>query len=650
VYRATDRNEHLVSLLRDLTGRVDDDDRARIESALNDVSVLSSNAQSRICFILLCPIVDVLTLPKSDDNDYDSPVPGTVGRPSRLQSSSYSQYSDFSRHQSRSQTSPLPTLYKPETNTTSPAPGTQLFSIHQGSNYDAESLSEYAARSPDTHEAGYLGQICEVQWLRSLKQRLQIPNLVPPAESPKPSETNFYLDDNGIRLLNRDNPFHLPPESQATLLSQCYFQTVHVTFPIIASEVESQLQIYYHSVLSGRPVMFPQSWYAVINFVLAIGARFSHITNAEWHLDPLDEMVYISRAFQLLGLNDTGIVLSAPDLPLIQVSPCYTHLSALLIVIGYWASRFLLHDYWSRQQVSMGPKRVRTLHCPSSLSTMYHTFCRLVFQEGLKTANPLDRAWITVGIALRAAVTSGLHTQSKYSSSDPNLNQATLKTWWSLYNLESLLGSMVGRPCMLQGEEVTTPLLSEVTNPQHQKEPIQPRVMAYSDAQVRLAMIAQKTLRKLYTERRTARSWSQIHTVITSLMQELDDWASEVMPQYNETPHAALNYDMKQMMLRNQYCRMKILITRPALRRIERCSDAGTEDFTAFDQEAAEACIQTAQDMSALLPENLEVKILYEKSPWWTIIHNSTYPHTHQKQHILRPYQSRKPSPSSSLA
>jgi hypothetical protein len=176
---------------------------------------------------------------------------------------------------------------------------------------------------------------------------------------------------------------------------------------------------------------------------------------------------------------------------------------------------------------------------------------------------------------------------------------------------------------MLRSEDITTPVPSEVVEPAHQKQATNPGIISYPDAQVRLAMIAQKTLWKLYTERRTARSWSQIHGVMTSLMLELEHWASEALPVYPEPSHTAPHSKFQHMMLKTQHYRMKILITRPALRRIERCSNPNTEDFTAIDQEAAETCIQTAQDVAALFPENLDAKVLYEMGAWWSVIHNS---------------------------
>jgi hypothetical protein len=183
---------------------------------------------------------------------------------------------------------------------------------------------------------------------------------------------------------------------------------------------------------------------------------------------------------------------------------------------------------------------------------------------------------------------------------------------------------MIGRPCMLRSEDVTTPLPSKVTEPLRPKEPVRSEPSTYLDSQVRLAMLAQKTLSKLYTERKIARSWAQIHSVMTSLMFELEDWASEAMTPYTEVSHAVVNYEMQHTILRFQYYRLKILIYRPALRRIERCCDTNIEDFVAFDQEAAEACVQAAQDVAALLPGTLNSKTLYEKGPWWSVVHNST--------------------------
>jgi hypothetical protein len=220
------------------------------------------------------------------------------------------------------------------------------------------------------------------------------------------------------------------------------------------------------------------------------------------------------------------------------------------------------------------------------------------------------------------AVAAGLHTQSQFSTADPTRKQALAQTWWSIHNLEIMLSSMVGRPSMICNEQVTTPLPSNLMDREARRGSNQTPSLAYSEGQVRLALITQQVLSKLYTEQRAMRSWPQIHAIISSLVTELDEWASEAQAHTSEAIAADMSHDVQSVVIKKQYCRMKILITRPSLRRIERCVERGSEDFTAFDGEVAEACIQTAQEVVSLLPDDMDLKALYETEPWWTATHN----------------------------
>jgi hypothetical protein len=192
-------------------------------------------------------------------------------------------------------------------------------------------------------EAGFLGQISEVQWLQSLRRRVQATETIVVAPvSPHSSEpaypvfhasptlssataaphivpSSYYLDDEGISLADCGNPFQLPPEHTATLLFQCYTRTVHASFPILPSKLEAQLQQYYTLVRSGVPIHCSEKWFALVNLVLAIGAKFSHLKE-DFGTGELDHVIYLSRAFNLLSMNDTVVVLSTPDLSTTQVS------------------------------------------------------------------------------------------------------------------------------------------------------------------------------------------------------------------------------------------------------------------------------------------------------------------------------------------
>jgi hypothetical protein len=228
-----------------------------------------------------------------------------------------------------------------------------------------------------------------------------------------------------------------------------------------------------------------------------------------------------------------------------------------------------------------------------------------------------------VGTALRFAIALDLHTHNPDPSHDVEDEQNLNQTWWSLHNLDSLLCSLTGRPCMLRPEEVLTPLPREVVKGKGQQNSENTPSMAFPDAQVRLAIITQKTMSQLYTQRRTARPWAQTQATITSLTSELDEWALEAMLIHVQDLRSNPTLEKQHILLKKQYCRLKILITRPSVQLVERCYQAGTEDIAAFDLQAAEMCLRTAQDVTAILPDEVDLEVLYEKGPWWTIVHNS---------------------------
>lgn len=55
-----------------------------------------------------------------------------------------------------------------------------------------------------------------------------------------------------------------------------------------------------------------------MNLLFAIGAKYSHLIDADWAGDERDHLVYMTRAVHLLGLKDTVMIISGPDLSLVQ--------------------------------------------------------------------------------------------------------------------------------------------------------------------------------------------------------------------------------------------------------------------------------------------------------------------------------------------
>jgi hypothetical protein len=199
------------------------------------------------------------------------------------------------------------------------------------------------------------------------------------------------------------------------------------------------------------------------------------------------------------------------------------------------------------------------------------------------------------------------------------------QTWWSLYALESLLSSITGRPSSIPSEDITTALPSSFLDDDIQSGFGKMTNVVFMDANCNLNLLTQQVISCLYTQRRTTPSWEQVQQMIVSLVGELDKWAVESIPQFHG-PNSNLSYDQQRegLLLKLQYYRLKILITRPSLRRIERCAEAGTDDFNSLDQSVAETCIQAAHDAATHLTAENDIKTLYEKGPWWCIVHNST--------------------------
>lgn len=63
---------------------------------------------------------------------------------------------------------------------------------------------------------------------------------------------------------------------------------------------------------------FPPAWRAQLNLIFAIGAKYSHLTDAPWAADKRDHFIYMKRAVNLLELKDTFSIISGPDVPIVR--------------------------------------------------------------------------------------------------------------------------------------------------------------------------------------------------------------------------------------------------------------------------------------------------------------------------------------------
>jgi len=134
----------------------------------------------------------------------------------------------------------------------------------------------------------------------------------------------------------------------------------------------------------------------------------------------------------------------------------------------------------------------------------------------------------------------------------------------------------------------------------------------------------QKALSKLYLPRVSLDRWDQIQKEILSLSKELDAWVSEAFPSGLSLANSIeeSSGQREQLLLSFQYHGARLLIYRPCLCRLYQRIEGQSDVSAQFNQNSAEACVEAAHAIARLFPEELTLAFIYQKSPWWCIVHN----------------------------
>jgi hypothetical protein len=73
------------------------------------------------------------------------------------------------------------------------------------------------------------------------------------------------------------------------------------------------------------------------------------------------------------------------------------------------------------------------------------------------------------------------------------------------------------------------------------------------------------------------------------------------------------------------YWSTRILITRPCLCRIERRIKNESDLSAKFNAEMSTTCVNAAQELMELFPDEPSQEFVYKKAPWWDVVHISEY-------------------------
>ncbi|CAN9174537.1 unnamed protein product [Alternaria alternata] len=509
------------------------------------------------------------------------------------------------------------------------AHGEAFVTASVGSNEDLDHLDEDLMRDHESRATGYVGPNSEIHWLRSAQRQTENIGAEPYGQPHGPpgstrnaanarsdalhdrqdnakensrqgsmkymNDTTFYLDSDDIDIDIFVDPCEDPDPDVAERLFNCYLMTVHPFFPLATQTFADQFHKYLNVLRHSGACQVPPKWRVLMNLLLAIGAKYSHLVVAEWRGDDRDHLMYMTRAVHLLGLKNTGMIISAPDLQLVQATGA---LAFYFLAIGH-----------------------------------------------------VSRAWIMIGVSIRLALALGLHLRNEDPGAEESKKESLVRTWWSLQSTECLVSAITGRPPVVAFEDCTVSLPRSLAGERVDAKDSS-RKLAGRDAgcnspqttrdsrtsesgqrdlgrdhylinHVNITIISQKALLKLYSPRTAARSWESVQGSILGLLNELEEWSEAALLKGRRAAKKehVMGIEREQFLLKAEYLSTRILVTRPCLCRIERRIRDESNASAKFNRTSAEACVRAALEMTQLFPDEPDLDFIYSKGPWWAIVH-----------------------------
>ena len=218
------------------------------------------------------------------------------------------------------------------------ADGETQVSARVGSNKSLDQIHEDYNLSAATRATGFVGKTSELTWMQKLKRQTTFDSdnsedekatftagdgvdstsshqdqfwsaLIPVNES------TYHCDDLTILFPEQVDQHSVPSRQIADSLFHVYLDTVHPAFPIIG---KTNFINQYQRFFEVPHIKAGDTWMAILNLILAIGAKYSHLVRAERQGDESDHRVYFTRA-RMLGFNSESI-LGHADLQRVQIA------------------------------------------------------------------------------------------------------------------------------------------------------------------------------------------------------------------------------------------------------------------------------------------------------------------------------------------
>lgn len=186
-------------------------------------------------------------------------------------------------------------------------------------------VEEDLNRGEHARATGYIGKNSEISWMQRVQREAEQRSRNKPGtyDGQPPTKqfeefsinaVNYHLDDLDISVPEPVDIYYMPPREQAEQLFDDYLTTVHPHFQIINRPLFGSQFKYFLD----NPTQPGDKWRAILNMIFAIAAKHSHLVQAPWKGDNIQEhLLFFTRARYLSMTSE--VLFSHPDLQQVQV-------------------------------------------------------------------------------------------------------------------------------------------------------------------------------------------------------------------------------------------------------------------------------------------------------------------------------------------
>lgn len=223
-----------------------------------------------------------------------------------------------------------------------------------------------------------------------------------------------------------------------------------------------------------------------------------------------------------------------------------------------------------------------------------------------------DAAYNVIGVAVRMCVNMGLHRSFGGDKLHPHVRELRNRLWWSVYLLDRFFGFWMGRPTMVDDNDINTPFPEDLAELKME----QPTGSVEGQiALVRVSRIMQSIVKKIYPNLKSSSETPLVINIdaFLDLQSQLDEWKAQLPPSLRLSPTSTRG--SVHLHLGQQHAVM--LLTRTALSQVAATKSStmagtqqGSEYKAQFLHNAAMSCVRAASNTIHMLQSLRDRKLL----------------------------------------